>query len=158
MRRLYLAGEHDKGIKEYLESKTLQSLIVNFFDAKKPVGAVCHGVVLVSRSINPVTNKSVIYDYKTTGLLKSQELTAHKMTQLWLKDYYRTYPNTTVEDEVKSVLSDENNFIKGPTPLLRDTQKNLKRGFTVIDKNYISARWPGDIYGFSNQFIKMIQF
>jgi len=154
---ILLPGGHDKGAKEYLESKTMQLLISAFFKAKKPVAAVCHGVVLVARSIDFDTGESVIRNYKTTSLLKSQELLAYNLTRLWLKDYYLTYPGLTTEDEVKSVLADSNNFIKGPTPLLKDSHKNLKRGFIVKDKNYLSARWPGDIYNFSLEFIKMVQ-
>ena len=154
---ILLPGGHDKGIKEYLESEVLQQLVIDFFDAQKPVGAICHGVVLAARSINPATGKSVIYNYKTTSLLKFQELLAYNLTRLWLKDYYLTYPEQLVEDEVKSALSDSNNFLKGPTPFLRDSNEQIKRGFIVRDRNYLSARWPGDVYNFSFAFIKMIQ-
>jgi putative intracellular protease/amidase len=151
-----LPGGHDKGVKEYLESKVLQDLIVDFFIAKKPVGAICHGVVLAARSISPETGKSVIYDYKTTSLLKSQELLAYNLTRLWLDDYYLTYPEITVEDEVLSSLSNNKNFVKGPSPLFRDEQNKLQRGFFVKDRNYLSARWPGDVYNFSIEFIKLL--
>jgi len=153
---ILLPGGHDKRVKEYLESQVLQHLVVDFFIANKPVGAICHGVVLAARSINPVTKKSVIHDYKTTSLLKSQESLAFNLTRLWLGDYYLTYPEITVENEVKSVLSDLNNFLKGPTPLLRDDFDHLERGFVVRDRNFLSARWPGDAYNFSIEFSKMI--
>ncbi len=154
---ILLPGGHDKGVKEYLESTLLQKLIVDFFSLQKPVAAICHGVVLVARSIDPNTKKSVIYNYKTTSLLKSQELLAFNMTKLWLKDYYLTYPEITVEDEVRAALCDKNNFIKGPPPLLRDDLDHLERGFFVMDRNYLSARWPGDAYHFSLEFIKMVR-
>ncbi len=153
---LILPGGHDKGVKEYLESKILQNLVVDFFNSEKPIGAICHGVVLAARSIDPNTNKSVIHNYKTTALLKSQELLAYNMTRFRLKDYYLTYPELTVEDEVKSVLSDTDNFLKGPTPLLRDNFNNLKRGFIIKDRNYVSARWPGDAYSFSLEFLELM--
>ena len=153
---LLLPGGHDKGVKEYLESEVLQSHVVDFFNAKKPVGAICHGVVLAARSIDPKSNRSVIHKYRTTSLLKSQELLAYNLTRLWLKDYYLTYPEITVEDEVKSVLSNEDNYVKGPSPFFRDSESKLQRGFFVRDKNYLSARWPGDAYNFSFELIKMI--
>lgn len=62
-----------------------------------------------------------------------------------------------MEDEVTSVLANSNNFLKGPSPLFRDDLNHLKRGFVVKDRNYLSARWPGDVYNFSLEFIKMIQ-
>ena len=154
---ILLPGGHDKGAKEYLESKILQQLIVAFFMSKKPVAAVCHGVLLAARSINPDTGKSVIHNYKTTSLLKSQELLAYNLTRLWLKDYYLTYPGLTTEDEVRSVLSNQTQFIKGPKPIQKDSLTNLKKGFIVRDRNYLSARWPGDIYNFSLEFINMVQ-
>lgn len=154
---ILLPGGHDKGVKEYLESKILQNLVVDFFKAEKPVGAICHGVVLISKSIDPETKKSVIYHYKTTSLLKSQEMLAYNLTKNRLKDYYLTYPGLTVEDEVTASLCTPDNYFKGPSPLFRDSNKYLKRGFVVKDKNYLSARWPGDAYRFSQEFIIMVR-
>ncbi len=154
---LLLPGGHDKGVKEYLESTVLQQLVVDFFKANKPVAAICHGVVLAARSIDPVTRKSVLYNYKTTALLHSQELMAYNMTRLWLKDYYLTYPDITVEEEVTAALADKANFIKGTAPLFRDDLQHLQRGFIVRDRNYLSARWPGDAYNFALEFFRMLE-
>ena len=154
---LLLPGGHDKGMKEYLESSVLQQLVANFFSARKPVGAICHGVVLAARSIDPTTGKSVLHNYQTTALLKTQELTAYQLTRLWLQDYYLTYPGLSVEDEVTGALSDKDNFLRGPNPVLRDDDDHLDRGFTVRDRNYLSARWPGDAYAFSRQFAAMLE-
>ncbi len=154
---IFLPGGHDKRIKEYLESNILQQLIVDFFSKNKPVGAICHGVILPARSINSQTGKSVLYNYQTTSLLKSQELLAYNLTRMWLKDYYLTYPGLLVEDEVKSVLKNSKNFKQGPLPIFRDNRKHLRRGFVVKDRNYLSARWPGDAYSFSLEFVKMLK-
>lgn len=153
---IYLPGGHDKPVKEYLESEKLQTNISKFFDNGKTVGAICHGVVLVARSKNSDTGLSVLYTYKTTSLLNKQELLGYNMTRLWMGDYYLTYPEITVEDEVKAVLENKNNFIHGPNAILRDSPTKLSRGFFVKDRNYISARWPGDLYSFTTEFIKMI--
>jgi len=153
---LLLPGGHDQGIKNYLESKLLQHLVADFFVAQKPVAAICHGVVLAARSINAVTGKSVLYDYKTTALLKSQERLAYRLTQLWLKDYYLTYPGLSVEDEVRAALSDPQHFFRGPPPLLKDSAHHMQRGFVVRDRHYISARWPGDVHRFAHEFVRMI--
>ena len=154
---IILPGGHDKAIREYLESKILQQKLVEFFSAEKPVGAICHGVVLAARSIDPNTSQSVIYEYRTTSLLKTQERLAYNLTRLWLKDYYLTYPEITVEDEVRSVLQHNSNFIKGPLPLAKDALQNLAKGFTVKDRHCLSARWPGDVYSFATQFIEMLK-
>ena len=78
---IYLPGGHDKTVKPYLESETLQQLIVQFFQANKLVAAICHGVVLVARSIDQQTGKSVIYHYNTTALLNKQEKLAYQLTR-----------------------------------------------------------------------------
>lgn len=153
---LVLPGGHDKGVKPYLESTLLQELVASYFTRQKPVAAICHGVVLAARSIHPDTLKSVIYDYRTTALLSSQELGAFQLTRLWLKDYYLTYPHVTVEQEVRAALYDKGQFLKGSIPMLRDDAAHLQRGFTVRDRNFLSARWPGDAYSFSMELIKMI--
>jgi len=153
---IYLPGGHDKGVKEYLESSILQKIIPDFFKNKKKVGAICHGIILLARSLNKETSKSVIYEYKTTSLLKSQELLAYKLTKFWLNDYYLTYPEITVEDEVISILKDKSQFEYGHKPIFRDTLKNTKHGFCLKDRNYISARWPGDIHSFTLSYIDML--
>ena len=154
---IFLPGGHDKGVREYLESEVLQSLVAAFFVAGKPVGAICHGVVLAARSTYPDTGKSVLHDYRTTALLKSQELSAYKLTRMWLRDYYLTYPGKTVEDEVRSMLRDPKQFERGPTPVFRDSLEHLGRGFVVQDRNYLSARWPGDAYSISVKMIEMLR-
>lgn len=152
---LVLPGGHAKGVRPYLESKTLQTAIVGFFAANKPIGAICHGVVAACRTINPKTGKSVLHGRRTTALLNRQELLAYKLTKRKMGDYYLTYP-VTVEVEVTKTLRAPTDFVQGPTPLLRDSPRHMSRGFTLRDGNYLSARWPGDVYSFSTEFLKML--
>jgi len=153
---LILPGGHAKGMIPYLESEILQEKIAAFFAADKPVGAICHGVVAACRAKDPQTGKSVLYGRKTTALLNRQELLAHKLTKARLGDYFLTYPGLTVEDEVTAALQSADDFLHGPTPLLRDTPKKLSRGFVVQDGQYLSARWPGDAHRFGQAFADMI--
>lgn len=152
---LVLVGGHAKGMREYLESETLQNLVREFFADERPVGAICHGVLLAARS-DRGDGYSVLYDKNTTGLLETQELLAWKMTKLWMGDYYRTY-DQTMESEVRSFLKDKGQFEKGPLPIARDTPTNLSRGFTVRDGWYLSARWPGDAHRFGGEFAKVLE-
>ncbi len=151
---LVLPGGHAKGIIPYLESKVLQQAIAGFFEAQKPVGAICHGVIPVCRAVDAKSGKSLLYGRKTTALLKRQEMLAYNLTRFNLGDYYRTYP-TTVEDEVVAALRSPDDFLQGPTPVLRDSLDKLSRGFTVRDGNYLSARWPGDAHRFGIEFLAM---
>lgn len=152
---LLLPGGHDKGMREYLESTILQNEVSKYFEAQKPIAAICHGVVLAARSKSK-NGKSILFGRKATCLLASQELTAWALTYLWLKDYYRTYVET-VEHEVMSCLASSSDFEKGPTPLLRDSLENLNRGFVVQDENLITARWPGDAHLFATTFLKLLK-
>jgi protease I len=152
---LILAGGHAPGMRVYLESKQLQSVVAAFAARNQPIGAICHGVLLAARSCG-MDGKSVLNGKKTTALTKFMELTAWALTYLYLGNYYRTYP-TTVEDEVRAVLAVPEDFVRGPTPLIRDSPANLQAGFTVCDGNYLSARWPGDAHRFANDFAAMIE-
>ncbi len=128
---LLLPGGHDKGMIEYLESELLQDQVSKYIISGRPVGAICHGVVLAARS-KASSGKSILFGRTTTSLLASQELSAWALTKLWLKDYYQTYPET-VEHEVKSCLASSSDFKPGPFPIFRDSPTNLTSGFVTQD-------------------------
>jgi putative intracellular protease/amidase len=152
---LLIPGGHQKGVKTLLESPLAQAAVVAAFRQYKPVAAICHGVLLLARSIDPETGKSVLFGRKTTALTKMLELAGWNMTRLWLGDYYRTYPQT-VEDEVKAVLASPEDFKPGGPLPLRD-RKNLRQlGYAVRDRNYLSARWPGDCHRFAQELLQML--
>lgn len=156
---IFLPGGHDPGMREYLESKTLQNLIVEFFEQDKPVAAICHGTLLVGRSVSSKTGKSVLWGRKTTGLTERQELIAYQLTRSYLGDYYRTYPEITMEAELKSYLRDPSDYSRGPgfpIPLSRDTPSHPERGYTVLDGKYLSARWPGDANRFGMEWVQLL--
>jgi protease I len=151
---LLLPGGHAAGMRPYLESRELQALVAAAFAQGKPVGAICHGVVLASRA-RKADGKSVLHGRRTTALTKQMELSAWALTALWLGRYYRTYP-ITVQAEVSAALARPEDFIVGPMSTKRDTPTQLDIGFTVRDGNYLSARWPGDAHRFANEFSAML--
>jgi len=151
---LVLPGGHAPGMRQYLESQILQGLVAQAFRERKPVGAICHGVLLAARSRSS-DGRSVLFGKKTTALTKQQELSAWTLTYLWLRDYYRTYP-TTVQDEVTQALAKPTDFVVGPFSLARDTPSRPQIGFTVRDGNYLSARWPGDAHRFAGEFATVL--
>ena len=63
----------------------------------------------------------------------------------------------TVEDEVRTALAASTDFIRGPMMIRRDSPAHLQIGFTVRDRNYLSARWPGDAHLFAHDFATMLQ-
>lgn len=142
---MILPGGHAKGMRPYLESAVLQRFVAEFIATGKPTGAICHGVLLAARSIDPETGRSVLAGRQVTGLPAWMELLAWSLTVAWMGDYYRTYP-TPLEREVRSLLDDKDQFHLGPRSLTRDTPERLQAGFTVKDGALITARWPGDAH------------
>lgn len=158
---LLLPGGHDKGMRPYLESFILQQKVAWFFDNNRPIGAICHGTLLAARTTSNHPDrlgKSVLWGRKTTGLTRRQELIAAFLTPK-LGDYYRTYP-TPMADELITYLKSPDDYSRGPgypIPLFRDTENNDCHGYTVKDKNYLSARWPGDANRFAKEFVLLIE-
>lgn len=152
---LLLPGGHEKGVKTLLESEIAQKIAADAMTRGLPVGAICHGVVLLARAIDPSTGRSVLNGRRTTCLTKALELSGWQLTRLRLGDYYRTY-RQTVQDEVVSVLADPDHFEAGPLLARRDSARHLDRGFTVRDENYLSARWPGDAHAFAHAFVEIV--
>jgi protease I len=151
---LLLPGGHASGMREYLESAQLQSVVAHFFAAQRPVAAICHGTVLAARSRGP-EGRSVLHGRRTTGLTRQLEMLAWRLTRRRLGDYYRTYAQT-VQDEVAAALRSPADFLVGPPALLRDSDRHPGLGFTVRDGAYLSARWPGDVHRFAREFAAML--
>jgi putative intracellular protease/amidase len=153
---LVLPGGHAKGMRSYLESVTLQRLVLAIWQAKKPVGAICHGTLELARTIDPATGESVLHGKKTTCLPAYMERTAYFLTAWKLGGYYRTYP-TYVEAEVRAALARPDDFQRGPFTLTaRGTDDDDRPAFLVEDGPYLSARWPGDAYAFAKRFSKKL--
>ena len=152
---LLLPGGHAPGMKTYLESEILQTRVADFFAGGKPVAAICHGVLLAARS-RAASGESVLFGRRTTALTKRMEMNAWLLSCAWLGNYYRTYPKP-VETEVGEALAKPQDFIQGPSSIRRDSPANLEAGFTVLDGNYLSARWPGDAHRFATEFAALLQ-
>jgi putative intracellular protease/amidase len=175
---LLLPGGHRaRGMRDYLESNILQRLVADFFDAEKPVAAICHGVLLAARSISKRTGRPVLNGYRTTALTWAFESSAWSVagiTRFWDPDYYRTYLEAdgqpkgymSVQQEVTRALARAEDFCDVPTTdphyrrktsgLKRDTMDDATPAFVVQDRNYISARWPGDAHTFAKTFAGML--
>ncbi len=155
---LLLPGGHAPGMRQYLGSAVLHEQVARFWALGRPVGAICHGVLVLARARDAATGRSVLADCRTTCLPKYLERLSYLVTGWRLGRYYRTYP-AYVEDEVKAALDDPaSQFKRGPVTLKTpgsvtgDTQ-----AFVVQDRNYLSARWPGDAYLFARRFCDLLQ-
>ncbi|MFI7404192.1 type 1 glutamine amidotransferase domain-containing protein [Streptomyces sp. NPDC049541] len=154
---LLLPGGHAPGMRQYLGSTELQRQVARFWALQRPVGAICHGVLVPARTRDPGTGRSVLADRRTTCLPKYMERTAYLTTAWRLGRYYRTYP-AYVEDEVRSALAEPaEQFERGPRVLTqRGTADDDTYAFVVQDGNFLSARWPGDAYLFARRFIQLL--
>jgi putative intracellular protease/amidase len=148
---LILPGGHAPGMRQYLGSRLLQERVASFWALGRPVGAICHGVLVLARSRDPGTGRSVIASKRTTCLPKFMERSAFLATAWKLGRYYRTYP-AYVEDEVKAALDDPAQFERGPRSNKRGSADDDGPAFVVEDGRYVSARWPGDAYLFARRF------
>ncbi len=175
---LLLPGGHRaRGMRAYLESAVLQALAIEFFHADKPVAAVCHGVVLLARSVDPATGRSVLHGRKTTALtwaLERKAVQVGRILRWWDPAYYSTYPDKpgepdgfrSVQAEVSRALADPQDFRdvapEAPDAAMktggraRDRRDDARPAFVVEDGNYVSARWPGDVHTFAATFARRL--
>jgi putative intracellular protease/amidase len=176
---LLLPGGHRaRGMRDYLESEILRRHVAGFFDAEKPVAAICHGVLLAARSISKRTGRSVLHGYQTTALTWALENSAWSLARIlrfWDPNYYRTYLEAggqpkgfmSVQQEVTRALAAAEDFRDVPktdpdyrrktSGLERDSIDNATPAFVVRDRNYVSARWPGDVHTFANTFAGLLR-
>jgi putative intracellular protease/amidase len=169
---LLLPGGHRaRGMRSYLDSDTLHRLVVDAFARGVIVAAICHGVLLAARSVDPATGHSVLYGRRTTALTWALERTAWRLariTRFWDRDYYRTYTEEpgqpagymSVQSEVTRALKNPTDFcdVERGSPhwraktsgIARDTATDSRPAFVVDDGTYVSARWPGDAHTFAN--------
>jgi len=175
---LVLGGGHRaRGMRAYLESDCLQAFVTAFFAARKPVGAICHGVLLAARS-RDASGRSVLYGRKTTALTWRLERSADaiaRIARFWDRGYYRTYPDgpgeprgyMSVQQEVTRALADpadfqdvstqDPDFRRKTSGTQRDTLKDDRCAHVVRDGPYVSARWPGDAHSFAKLFALVIE-
>ena len=144
---LLLAGGHAPGMKQFLESKILQEKTVQFFKQEKCVGAICHGLLVLARSMDAGTGRSVLFNYKTTSLTKLLEKIGYASTFWLLGHRFRTY-DAYVEDEVRESLHDRRQYSSGLIPFPH----------VVVDRNLVTARyWIFDADAYSKKFADVVQ-
>jgi putative intracellular protease/amidase len=175
---LVLPGGHRaRGMRPYLESVEVQQMAIDAFRAAKPVGAICHGVLVAARAVDPVTGRSVLHGRRTTALtwaLEQKAWSIARWSRFWDSSYYRTYVEEpgqrwgymSVQQEVTRALADATDFAdveKGvpdwrrkTSGRARDTLDDDRPAWVVRDGSYVSARWPGDVHTFARTFAEVL--
>lgn len=143
---LILPGGHAPGMKQYLESPVLQEKVFQFWKQGAVIGAICHGVLVAARTIDPETGRSILYGSKVTALTRDLEMAGFALTFWLLGRRYRTYP-CYVADEVRGVLERPQDFQVGRSMLVP---------FAYRDGRLVTARWPLDATLFTRLFIQNI--
>jgi putative intracellular protease/amidase len=175
---LVLPGGHRAGgMRPYVESPEVQQMAIDAFRSRKPVGAICHGVLVAARAVDPVTERSVLHGRRTTALTWALEHKAWRITRytrFWDSNYYRTYVEErgqrwgymSVQQEVTRALADPADFadVEKGSPdwrrktggRARDSLDDERPAFVVRDDSYVSARWPGDAHTFARTFAAVL--
>jgi putative intracellular protease/amidase len=117
---LLLPGGHAPGMRQYLGSPSLREQVARFWALGRPVGAICHGMLVLARTRDPATGRSVLSSRRTTCLPRYMERSAYLLTA-------------------------------------RGTATDDTAAFSVTDRNYLSARWPGDAYLAVRRFCELLQ-
>ena len=168
---LVLPGGHRaRGMRGYLESAEVQQMAVDSFRSGRPVGAICHGVLVAARAVDPATGRSVLHGRRTTALTWALERRAWGLamyTRFWDANYYRTYSEEpgqafgymSVQQEVTRALAAASDFEDVPrgapdyrrktSGRARDAVTDDRPAWVVRDGSYVSARWPGDAHTFA---------
>jgi putative intracellular protease/amidase len=141
-----LTGGHAPGMKPYLESRVLQAKMVQFWKQGKAVGAICHGVLVLARALDPDTGQSILYGLQVTALTRDLETAGYLLTFWLLGRRYRTY-DCYVADEVRRVLRHPGDFRSSPAMLLP---------YVVQDGRLVTARWPVDARAYSLRLAQVV--
>ncbi len=144
---ILLPGGDAPPMRQYLESQELRNKVLQFWQRGKLIGAICHGMLVAARTVDPQTGRSILYGHKVTALPKQLDLTAHRLAPLLLKREYIMYPSCVAE-EVRACLERPEDFSTGP---------GLLTPYAVSDGNLITARWYLDAELFAEHFAEALE-
>jgi putative intracellular protease/amidase len=144
---ILLPGGDALRVCQYLESSILQNKVLQFYQRDKLIGAICHGVLVLARTIDPLTGHSILYGHKVTATPKSLDLIAYRLDSWLVKHGYIMY-SCCVADEVRACLKHPKDFYKGP---------NVFVPYVVSDGNLITSRWYMEAEQFASRFAEVLQ-
>lgn len=118
---VFLPGGHEKSVRQVIDSKTVHKLLIDYFpqtkkssesQSKKVLGAVCHGVMVLSEA-KDANGNSPIRDCYTTALPTRFEQLAFWGTRAFLGDYYKTYGagSENVEESVSALVPSSSTYL-----------------------------------------------
>jgi hypothetical protein len=60
-------------------------------------------------------------------------------------------------EDFRDVPRDAPHYRRKTSGLVRDSIDDASPAFVVRDRNYVSARWPGDVHSFAKTFVGMLE-
>jgi putative intracellular protease/amidase len=133
-------GGHAAGVRPYLESPSVRDIALAAHRRGAPIGAICHGVLVLARTTDPQTGRNLLDGRTVTALTKSLERSALYLTFWRVGRRFRTYPVYT-EDEVRQSLGPTGRFVVGG---------GRSDPHVVEDGNVVTARYSVDARRFGH--------
>jgi putative intracellular protease/amidase len=144
---ILLPGGDGPRMRQYLGNRLLQSKVLEFWQQGKLVGAICHGILVLSRTIEPQSGRSILYGRKVTALPRSLDRAAYHLDSWFIKHGYIMYPKCVAE-EVRACLEHPDDFSAGP---------NFLTPYVVTDGNLITSRWYMEAELFAIRFVEALE-
>jgi putative intracellular protease/amidase len=143
---LLLPGGDALGVRQYLDSPLLRSKVLQFSQQSKLIGAMCHGVLVLARTIEPRTGRSVVYGHKVTAPPKWLDRFAY-LTDRWLLKHGYIMYERCVADEVRTCVQHPQDLSFGPS---------IFKPYVVRDGMFITSRWYLDAELFAQSFVEAL--
>jgi putative intracellular protease/amidase len=140
-------GGHAAGVKPFLESRAVQEIALGAHRRGAVIGAICHGVLVLARTTDPQTGRSILDGKTVTALTKSLERSALWLTFWRVGRRFRTYPVYT-EDEVIQTLGPTGGFVVGG---------GRNDPHVVEDGNVVTARYAVDAKRFGSTLVAKLR-
>ncbi len=138
---ILLPGGHSAGMRQYVESQVLRDKVLQFWQQGKLIGTICHGMLVLARTIDPLTGRSILYGHKVTALPRSIDRVGYLLNTRLMRRPYLMY-SCCVAEEVRACLERPEDLSDGPSVLVP---------YVVSDGNLITARYPVDVDLFSER-------
>ena len=176
---LVLPGGHRaQGMRPYLESPEVQQMTIDAFRSDKPVGAICHGVLVAARAAirsRRARCSTAGGPPHLTWALEAQGMghrPLHAVLGLQLLPDLRRGAGAALGVHVGAAGGARGRWPIPPTSptsrrarrtggtegqrSARDSLDDQRPAFVVRDGSYVSARWPGDAHTFARTFATVL--
>ena len=144
---LLLPGGDALRVRQYLESTVLQNQVLQSSRQGKLIGALCHGLLVLARTVDPETGHSILYGRKVTAIPRSLDRVGDLLGNKILRRGYIKYARY-VADEVSACLEHRGDLSFG---------RSVLDPYVVSEDNFITSRWYNDADLFAERFAQALE-